>query len=103
MGLPLLNRWVEDVDILEGEVVVEDGDVTSYAFLKVLRTVGDAPAPAVKERERPVVELPKVRGRDVVWRVSFGREVIPRWSPGWERQDMVVEEHEEDRASGEEG
>lgn len=58
-----------------------------------MRTVGDAPAPAAKERERPVVEVPKVRGREVVCRVSFGREVI-RLSPGCERQD-IVEEHED--------
>jgi hypothetical protein len=59
--------------------------------LKVFRTVGDA-VPAAKERERPVVELPKVRGREVVWRVSLGLEVMDRWSPGGdERQDIVVE------------
>jgi hypothetical protein len=28
--------------------------------------VGDAVEPAAKERERPVVELPKVRGSEVV-------------------------------------
>lgn len=47
-----------------------------------------------------------MRGREVVWRVSFGREVMVRWSPGGEdRQDMVEEaegHEEEDRTSGEE-
>ena len=58
----------------------------------MLRTVGDAVGPAAKDSERPVVELPKVRGRDVVCRVSLGLEVMDRWSPGGdERQDIVVE------------
>lgn len=29
MGLGLLNRWLEDVDVLEGELVAEAGDATS--------------------------------------------------------------------------
>lgn len=65
--------------------------------MKVLRTVGEAVALAEKERERPVVEEPKVRGSEVVWRVSLGREVMVRWSLGDCRQDMVdvgEEEHE---------
>lgn len=57
----------------------------------MFRTVGDAVGPAAKDSERPVVELPKVRGREVVCRVSLGL-VMGRWSPGGdERQDIVVE------------
>lgn len=52
----LLIRWLDAV--FDGELVAEEGDVTSYAFLKVLRTVGDAPGPAANERDKPVVELP---------------------------------------------
>ena len=63
------NFWLED---LVGEAVEDDGVVAvgmadgghgSYAFLKVLLTVGDA---AASERERPVDERPKVLGREEV-------------------------------------
>lgn len=43
--------------------------------MKVLRTVGDA-VPAARERDSPVEDVPKVRGREEVWRVSFGRDDI---------------------------
>lgn len=104
----VFNRRLEGP--LEGDVVV-DGEVTSYAFLKVFRTVGDAVELALNERERPVVEEPKVRGSEVVWRVSLGRDVMLRWLLGGGcKQDMVVlegregeGEHEErDDGSGEE-
>ena len=64
-----VNFWLED---LVGEAVEDDGVVAvgmaegghgSYAFLKVLLTVGEA---AASERERPVVERPKVLGSEVV-------------------------------------
>lgn len=62
-----VNFWLED---LVGEAVEDDGVVGmaegghgSYAFLKVLLTVGEA---AASERERPVVERPKVLGSEVV-------------------------------------
>lgn len=61
------NFWLED---LVGEAVEDDGVAGmaeggqgSYAFLKVLLTVGEA---AASERERPVVERPKVLGSEVV-------------------------------------
>lgn len=57
--------------------------------MKVLRTVGEAPA-AVNGSERPVDEEPKVRGRAAVCRVSLGREAMVR-SPV--TQDMVVDGH----------
>lgn len=41
--------------------------------MKVLRTVGEAVAPPASESESPVDEVPKVRGNEVVCRVSFGR------------------------------
>ena len=44
------------------------GVATSYAFLKVLCTVGDE-VPNVK----PVVDRPNVRGKEEVCRVSLGR------------------------------
>lgn len=75
----------------------------------MFRTVGDAVAVAVKERDRPVVDRPKVRGSEVVWRVSLGREEMLLWSLlplGGCRQDMVDEEHERegrDDSSEEEG
>lgn len=45
----------------------------------------------MRDRERPVVEEPKVKGRDVVWRVSFGRDVMLRWLllGGGCKQDMM--------------
>jgi hypothetical protein len=55
----------------------------------VLRTVGDDVGAAAKEKDRPVVELPNVRGRAVVCRVSLGRDVIVVASVGGDRQDMV--------------
>ena len=58
--------------------------------MKVLRTVGEAAGAAAKENERPVVELPKVRGRAVVWRVSLGREVMVVVASG-ERHDMAMQ------------
>lgn len=61
----------------------------------MLRTVGDVPVPAARDSDRPVDEWPKVRGREVVWRVSFGREAIV--CSFEERQDMV--EHEGGRVS----
>jgi hypothetical protein len=39
----------------------------------VLRTVGEEVQFVERERESPVVDLPNVTGRDVVWRDSFGR------------------------------
>jgi hypothetical protein len=69
--------------------------------LKVFWTVGDAVAVAVKERDRPVVDRPKVRGSDVVWRVSLGREEmlwslrVPLVVGGSCRQDMADESKEE--------
>lgn len=50
--------------------------------------VGEAAGAAAKENERPVVELPKVRGSAVVWRVSLGRDVMVVVASG-ERHDMV--------------
>lgn len=50
--------------------------------------VGDEVDAAAKEKDRPVVEVPNVRGRAVVWRVSFGREVIVVVASG-DRHDMV--------------
>ena len=41
-------------------------------MLKVLRTVGEAVG-MLRESERAVVDLPKVMGREVVCRDSFGR------------------------------
>lgn len=70
-----MNRWLVD---LEGEAVAEEGTGTSYAFLKVLRTVGEAVAPPARESDRPVDELPKDRGSEDVWRVSFGLETEGR-------------------------
>lgn len=52
--------------------------------------VGDEVGAAAKEKDRPVVEEPNVRGRAVVWRVSFGREVIVVVASG-DRHDMVEE------------
>ena len=86
MGLLLLIRRPGP---FEGEAVAEEGVEASYAFLKVLRTVGEAPAAPASGKERPVVELPNVRGRAVVWRVSLGREAIDR-SP--ERQEDIVDD-----------
>lgn len=56
--------------------------------MNVLRIVGDAVGAAAKENDRPVLELPNVRGRAVVWRVSFGRDVIVVVASG-DRHDMV--------------
>lgn len=50
--------------------------------------MGDEVGAAAKEKDRPVVEVPNVRGRAVVWRVSFGREVIVVVASG-DRHDMV--------------
>jgi hypothetical protein len=57
------KRLFEDLD---GEAVAEDGYATSYAFLKVLRTVGDAVGPAASDSDNPVDELPKVIGSEEV-------------------------------------
>lgn len=50
--------------------------------------MGDDAGAAAKEKDRPVVEVPNVRGREVVWRVSFGREVIVLEASG-DRHDMM--------------
>lgn len=42
----------------------------------MFRTVGDAVGADTKGNDSPVVEVPKVRGSVVVWRVSLGLEVI---------------------------
>jgi hypothetical protein len=57
-----------------------------------LRTVGDTPDPGAKEKERPVEELPKVRGREDVWRVSFGRDAMAVGFGGAERLQAMVAE-----------
>lgn len=50
------------------------------------------PGAAVKGRERPVVEVPNVRGRAVVCKVSFGR-AASGLSPAEEKHD-IFEVHE---------
>jgi hypothetical protein len=64
-------------------------------LLKVLRTVGEAVG-MLRERERAVVDLPKVMGRAVVWRDSLGRfeEFIGLGMEG-ETMESMVEEDEE--------
>lgn len=53
----------------------------------MFRIVGDEVGAVAKENDRPVVEVPNVRGSAVVWRVSFGREVIVLVAS--DRHDMV--------------
>ena len=48
-------------------------DVTSYAFVNVLYVVGEEVAGAL---ESAVDDLPKVIGREVVCKDSFGRFVL---------------------------
>lgn len=46
----------------------------------MFRTVGDEVQFVDSVRESPVVDLPNVTGRDVVWRDSFGRLLtLPSW------------------------
>lgn len=60
--------------------------------------VGDEAGAAAKEKDRPVVEVPNVRGRAVVWRVSFGREVIVVVASG-DRHDMMKCREESEESS----
>lgn len=57
-----------------GEDGRAEGRGTSKAFLKVLRTVGEAVGSVAQGRERAVFDFPQVLGTEAVWRVSFGRE-----------------------------
>jgi len=61
--------------------------------LKVLRTVGEAVG-MLRERERAVVDLPKVMGRAAVWRDSLGRfeEFIGPGTEGETMESMVEDE-----------
>ena len=49
------------------------GAGTLYAFLNVLRAVGDVVGSVAEGRERPVLDLPNVRGTLAVCSVSLGR------------------------------
>jgi hypothetical protein len=58
--------------------------------LNVFRTVGDEARFAERLRESAVVDLPKVIGRDVVWRDSFGRLLIlPSWTDTVDEADEL--------------
>lgn len=57
--------------------------------------MGDA-VPAAIERDNPVEDVPKVRGREVVWRVSFGRDDIVVCCVALEEEEDDEEEEEEE-------
>lgn len=62
------------LDVIEGDEGAE-GKATLYAFLKVLRTVGDAVGSDTKGSESAVFDFPKVLGTQAVCSVSFGLDV----------------------------
>lgn len=70
--LDVLGR---DIDVVDREAVAVDRPVRelSKALLKVLTTVGEEEGPVVSERDKAVVDFPKVFGREAVCRESLGR------------------------------
>lgn len=69
--LDVLGLDIDDVD--KEDVVVDRSVRESKALLKVLTTVGEDEGPVVSERDKAVVDLPKVIGREAVCKESFGR------------------------------